>query len=150
MKGSSLLGRLTTQGVTDPEGTWGVDKTAPGRGEDRAPACQKRLGESGPAGETGPGLRGHVTLSASGSGRWGRPCQSENANHAYIRGKNAYAAAELNRFWIKPRDALPHFLQWLHDRPAQTPQTAPARTGSPAACIPGAIARRRRILRRVG
>src|SRR5438067_8637754 len=62
-------------------------KRRPVGGEDRAPACQKRLGESGPAGETGPGLRGHVTLSASGSGRWGRPCQYENANHAYIRGK---------------------------------------------------------------
>src|SRR4051812_47729395 len=30
------------------------NKRRPVGGEDRAPACQKRLGKSGPAGETGP------------------------------------------------------------------------------------------------
>src|SRR5436305_14803948 len=93
MKGSSLLGRLTTQGVTDPEGTWGVDKTAPGRGGGPGACLSEALGESGPAGETGPGLRGHGALSASGIGRWGRVRHSKNANHACVRGKNAYAAS---------------------------------------------------------
>src|SRR5436190_1535526 len=44
MKGSSLLGRLTTQGVTDPEGIWGVDKTAPGRGGGPGACLSEALG----------------------------------------------------------------------------------------------------------
>src|ERR1041384_8862997 len=44
MKGSSLLGRLTAQGVTDPEGTWGVDKTAPGRGGGPGACLSEALG----------------------------------------------------------------------------------------------------------
>src|SRR5467141_1262352 len=40
-------------------------------GEDRAPTCQKRLGETRPTGETGPFERGFAALSASEASRWG-------------------------------------------------------------------------------
>src|ERR1700730_14105168 len=73
---------------------WGQNKTAPGRGgADRAPACQKRLGESGPAGETGPGLRGFGPLRFW-SRKMGTAPRIQNANHACIRGKNANRARE--------------------------------------------------------
>src|SRR6059058_4527609 len=118
MKGSSLLGRLTTQGVTDPEGIWGVDKTAPAR----------------------------LLESEDGGGAL---IPKMRITHAFAA-KTHKRRVELIPFWIKRRDALPQSSHWLHGRPAQTRQRATARTGSAAACTPGATARRRRIARPAG
>src|SRR5260370_39374478 len=150
MKGSSLLGRLTTQGVTDPEGIWGVDKTAPGRGGGPGACLSEALGGIRTRRGDGAGLKRAWRPLRFWTANMGARPAFQNANHACNRGKNAYAAGGTNSFSLKPRDALPQSSQWLHGRPAQTLETAPAKTGSAAACIRGAIARRPRIARRAG
>src|SRR5947208_3897670 len=97
MKGSSLLGRLTTQGVTDPEGIWGVDKTAPGRGGGPGACLSEALGGIPTRRGNGSAQEGFGTLSASGFTRWGCRNGRENAFRACALGKNACKNRELYR-----------------------------------------------------
>src|SRR5216684_4404744 len=85
-----------------------TQKRRPVGGEDRAPACQKRLGESGPAGETGPVKRAWRPLRFW-SLKVGIARHGQNAIRACVPGKNACAKTELFRLKTTPRGGLPQF-----------------------------------------
>src|SRR5437867_5711500 len=82
--------------ATTSEGA--TKNTAPGRGEDRAPAFRSAWEIFDPAGETGPIKRALGALSASGPLKWGSRGPPENVIRACEVGKNAYADPELYRF----------------------------------------------------
>src|ERR1051326_5000149 len=151
MKGSSLLGRLTAQGVTDPEGTWGVDKTAPGRGGGPGACLSEALGgiraRRGDGTGSKEGLAPSSLLESEDGARAAIP--KMRITHAFDA-KTHMRRVELIPFWNKRRDALPQSSHWLHDRPAKTRQRANAKTGSAAAYTPGATGRPRRIAHRAG
>src|ERR1700751_2479099 len=61
----------TATKATRVTGAGGQKHRRPVGGEDRAPACQKRLGETEPTGETGPFSRRLGALADSGLRKWG-------------------------------------------------------------------------------
>src|ERR1051325_9989749 len=97
----------------------GPTKRRPVGGEDRAPACQKRLGESGPAGETGPVLRGLLDPLRFWLHKMGIAVRAERCDSCMLcRQKRMHKKGTFG-VSLRPRVVLPQVSQQLHGRLAQ-------------------------------